>query len=587
MGFGETFLRWLAILLQTASTKVSVNGVPGKNIRQARGLRQGDPISPTLFILCMEVLTALVSKAVQDQLLSPISGISALQRVSIYADDVVLFTRPLQPDLLAIRRILDMFGEASGLHINYEKSTATMIRGSVLEEDQVRTTLRCKIAKFPIKYLGLQLALRPLTKAEWQPMVDKAIEFMPAWQKGLIARPGRLTLVKTVIAARAVHQLLVMEAPTWALEEVQKCMRSFFWAGKKKANGGQCLVSWEQICTPVQFGGLGVKDLRLQGIALRTRWQWLRRTDPDRPWQGLPMMTDRDAYEVFQSLVKITVGDGKTVRFWRDRWIEGESVEDIAPLVFSAVSTRRKNCRTVEVAMTDNRWTTDLTSPPDHDMAVQLVRLWYKVNCVQRDIMTPDVFSWPWSNSGQYSAKSTYAMLCHGRVRSATSDCVWKSGAPLKCQIFGWLALQHRVWTSDRRARHGLQDQPSSCFTCLQEEDNIEHILVQCVYAREVWHRCLQRVGLQTQVPHQGDCLEDWWLLERQRFQRKDRKKFDRLISLACWSLWKQRNSRVFNGNARQLSALELVNRILDEFLVWVRVGVGGGVGVTNTIRRE
>jgi hypothetical protein len=88
-------------------------------------------------------------------------------------------------------------------------------------------------------------------------------------------------------------------------------------------------------------------------------------------------------------------------------------------------------------------------------------------------------------------------------------------------------------------------------------------------------------------VPHQGDHLEDWWLLERQRFQRKDMKKVDHLISLTCWSLWKQRNSRVFNGNAQQLSTLELVNRILEEFLVWVHVGVGGGVGVINTVRRE
>jgi hypothetical protein len=63
----------------------------------------------------------------------------------------------------------------------------------------------------------MQLALRPLTKAEWQPMLDKAIAFAPPWRRGLLARAGRLVLVKTVIAAKPIHQLLVAEAPVWLL----------------------------------------------------------------------------------------------------------------------------------------------------------------------------------------------------------------------------------------------------------------------------------------------------------------------------------------------------------------------------------
>jgi hypothetical protein len=130
LGFGNLFLCWISVLLRTASTKVSVNGVPGRCIHHARGLRQGDPVSPTLFVICMEVLTALIGKAIQEHLLKPIRGVSALQRVSIYADDVVLFVRPLRWDLQAVREVLNLFGVASGLRINYNKSTATLIKGS-------------------------------------------------------------------------------------------------------------------------------------------------------------------------------------------------------------------------------------------------------------------------------------------------------------------------------------------------------------------------------------------------------------------------------------------------------------------------
>jgi hypothetical protein len=59
------------------------------------------------------------------------------------------------------------------------------------------------------------------------------------------------------------------------------------------------MVAWDTICKPTRLGGLGVKDLRLQGLALRVRWCWLRRTDPLRPWQGLPALNDPEANEVF------------------------------------------------------------------------------------------------------------------------------------------------------------------------------------------------------------------------------------------------------------------------------------------------
>ena len=85
--------------------------------------------------------------------------------------------------------------------------------------------------------------------------------------------------------------------------------------GKKEISGGLCLVAWDAICKPIELGGLGVKDLRSQGLALRARWEWLRRTDRSRPWQGLPRLRDTDAAAVFDSLVKIVPGRGDEVLF--------------------------------------------------------------------------------------------------------------------------------------------------------------------------------------------------------------------------------------------------------------------------------
>jgi hypothetical protein len=93
--------------------------------------------------------------------------------------------------------------------------------------------------------------------------------------------------------------MVIEEALVWMLEEINKWMWAFFWVGKDEVQGGHCLVAWRSICKPKKFGGLGVRDLRLQGLALRVRWHWLRRTDPERPWQGLPGLNDPEAAGVF------------------------------------------------------------------------------------------------------------------------------------------------------------------------------------------------------------------------------------------------------------------------------------------------
>lgn len=78
--------------------------------------------------------------------------------------------------------------------------------------DRVASILQCDLSTFPCKYLGLQLAINQLTRAAWQPLLDLVRKFIPSWQRGFIQRAGRLVLVKAVIAARPVQQLLILEA---------------------------------------------------------------------------------------------------------------------------------------------------------------------------------------------------------------------------------------------------------------------------------------------------------------------------------------------------------------------------------------
>ena len=164
------------------------------------------------------------------------------------------------------------------------------------------------------------------------------------------------------------------------------------------------------------------------------------------------------------------------------------------------------------------------------------------------------------------------------------AKCIWRSWAPLKCKIFAWLAGQYRLWTFDRRARHGLQDETLECYTCLREEDNVEHILVQCVYAKQVWHKCLDTLEIDIPHPSSTDTFVDWWLRTRVGFHGKQKRGFDSLIIVAAWSLWKQRNAKVFNRSEQVKDYNELARAILEEIRDWHIAGVGVG-GLERFVR--
>jgi hypothetical protein len=204
LGFGRVWRDWLSALLSTSSTHVLMNGTPGDCICHARGLKQGDHLSPMLFVIVMEVLDSLFHKADSWSLFQNLGVREVPFHTSLYADDMAIFISPCLQNIQLTRGILDTFQKASGLVCNLSKSQMVHIRCS---EEQITISMQefpCQLSNFPIKYLGLPLSVSRLSRSSFQPLVDRVVDKLTAWRGRLMHRSGRLVLIKTTLSAVSV-----------------------------------------------------------------------------------------------------------------------------------------------------------------------------------------------------------------------------------------------------------------------------------------------------------------------------------------------------------------------------------------------
>lgn len=109
-----------------------------------------------------------------------------------------------------------------------------------------------------------------------------------------MTRAGRVVQVQFVLTAMLVYLAMATELPSWAIKAIDKIRRGFIWKGPKEAKGGHCLIAWPKVCRSRELGGLGISDLKSLGIALRARWPWLKKSEPNKPWASLPLQVSKE-----------------------------------------------------------------------------------------------------------------------------------------------------------------------------------------------------------------------------------------------------------------------------------------------------
>jgi hypothetical protein len=234
MGFPTLWRKWMKECVTTATASVLVNGSPTDEFSLGRGLRQGDPLSPFLFLLAAEGLSVLMKAMVDASLFCGYavgSGNSVVLSHLQFADDTLLLGEKSWANVRALRAVLILFEAVSGLKVNFHKSMLVGVNITDSWLSEAVTLLNCKLGKVPFLYLGLPIGGNPRLLSFWDPVVNRIKSRLSAWQSRYLSFGGRLILLKSVLTALPVYALSFFKAPSGTISSIESLLIKFFWGG--------------------------------------------------------------------------------------------------------------------------------------------------------------------------------------------------------------------------------------------------------------------------------------------------------------------------------------------------------------------
>jgi len=352
LGFCGKWVQWIRGCLESATVSVLVNGSPTKEFKPTRGLRQGDPLAPFLFLIVAQGLVGLVKQATRKNLLSGVKIGDKKVEVNLlqFADDTLFVCESNVQNIMCIKAILRCFELSSGLKVNFRKSKIGAIGVERYEVKMYSEILHCSLMDMLFTYLGLPIGGNPARCAFWEPVLSKIRKKLSVWKGRNLSFAGRVSLIKSVINVVPLFFLSFFKAPSGVCKEIIKLQRKFLWGwgseGRKIA-----WTSWENICKAKEEGGLGIRRIDLFNKALLAKWLWRLHSTECGLWKevleskydlrGLSnlqalkrsRLTSRwwiDLCKVglsdqddnwFNQNTTWKIGSGEKIKFWEDKWL--------------------------------------------------------------------------------------------------------------------------------------------------------------------------------------------------------------------------------------------------------------------------
>ena len=177
----------------------------------------------------------------------------------LFADDTILFCDAFRDQLLSIRLVLSCFQAFTGLKVNVGKSEIVLV-GEVNNLDALANILQCRVGSLPMKYLGMLLGTSFKTALIWNPILEKMEKKLSGWKRLYLSKGGRLMLLKSTLSSLPMYFLSLFTIPKAVAARLESIQRNFLWRSSE-GSFKYPVVAWENVCLPIEMGGLGIRSV--------------------------------------------------------------------------------------------------------------------------------------------------------------------------------------------------------------------------------------------------------------------------------------------------------------------------------------
>lgn len=276
LGFHDRWISWIMVCVTSVSYSFLINGAPQGKVKPARGIRQGDPLSPYLFILCTEVLSGLCSKA---QASGDLPGIKVARNCPpinhlLFADDTMFFTRSDEASCTNLLALLARYERASGQCISPSNLAITFSsKTPASAKIRVKRSLAINKEGGIGKYLGLPEHLGRRKRDIFNSIIDRIRQKVLNWSTRFLSGAGKHVLLKAVLTAIPAYAMSCFMLPASLCKQIQSLLTRFWWDSKHNVRK-MCWVAWSRLTLPKNLGGLGFRDITCYNQALLAKIAW-------------------------------------------------------------------------------------------------------------------------------------------------------------------------------------------------------------------------------------------------------------------------------------------------------------------------
>jgi len=224
-GFGEGIQNWVKMLYNNISAYVIQNGHLSKGFPVNRGCRQGDPIAPYLFLICIQILICMIKKNDQTKGIT-INGTE--HNISFYADDGLIYLDGTEGSLRSLMSTLNLFQNISGLKVNIEKTKAIWIGKLRRNTEELCKDLKLAWTEEEFTVLGVKfnVDITDITQINLQGKIVKMQALLTQWKRRKLTLLGKITIIKSIVIPLITHLLISLPNPKLTIKKIEKMLYS-------------------------------------------------------------------------------------------------------------------------------------------------------------------------------------------------------------------------------------------------------------------------------------------------------------------------------------------------------------------------